>query len=153
MIKEFVNLTDREVELMLKAPVLVCILIAGADGTIDRKEIKEAIAQTQKKNKATLAEYLHEVSQDFEDKLKILIQSYPRESTQRNRVIMEEISQLNGLWKKFDRRYSAQVYQMLRELAAKVASSSGGIWGVNTIGDEEAKYLKLSTLSDPAQLS
>ena len=153
MIKEFEKLTDGEVELMLKAPVLVCILIAGADGEIDRKEIKEAIAQTQKKNKATLAEYLNEVSQDFEDKLKILIQSYPRESVQRNPVLMKEITQLNGLWKKLDRRYAIQVYQMLRELAAKVAGSSGGIWGVNTVDDEEAKYLKLSTLNDPAQLS
>ncbi|MEO5980439.1 MAG: hypothetical protein ABIS36_25785 [Chryseolinea sp.] len=153
MIKEFVNLTDREVELMLKAPVLVCILIAGADGTIDRKEIKEAIAQTHKKSKATLTEYLNEVSQDFEDKLKILIQSYPRESIQRNPVIMQEITQLNGVWKKLDRRYATQVYQMLRELSAKVASSSGGIWGVNTVGEEEAKYLELSTLNDPAKLS
>ena len=70
MIKEFDSLTDSETELMLKAPVLVCILIAGADGTIDKKEIKEAIAQTQKKTKAALSDYLKEVSQDFEDKIR-----------------------------------------------------------------------------------
>ena len=88
MIKEFDNLTDNETELMLKAPVLVCILIAGADGTIDKREIKEAIAHTQRKTKASLAGYLKEVSQDFEDKIKILIQSYPYESTQRNPILI-----------------------------------------------------------------
>ena len=49
MIKELAKLKESEVELMLKAPVLLCILIAGADGTIDRKEIREAINVAAKK--------------------------------------------------------------------------------------------------------
>lgn len=49
MIKELERLKEGEVELMLKSPVVLCILIAGADGTIDRKEIKEAINVTVKK--------------------------------------------------------------------------------------------------------
>ncbi len=49
MVKELEKLSGKEVELMLKAPILLCILIAGADGTIDRKEIKEAIHVTVKK--------------------------------------------------------------------------------------------------------
>jgi len=151
MIKEFDNLTDSEVELMLKAPVLVCILIAGADGTIDKKEIKEAIAQTQKKTKAALSSYLSEVSQDFEDKIKILIQSYPYESTQRNPILVEELGQLSRLWKKMDKGFSTQVYQMLKELAGKIASSSGGLWGMKTVTQEEAKLLQLPMISDPSK--
>lgn len=149
MIKEFESLTDTEIELMLKAPVLVCILIAGADGTIDKKEIKEAIAQTQKKNKSHLAAYLKEVSQDFEDKLKILIQSYPYESTQRNPILIEELGQLNGLWRKLDKSFSTQFYQMLKELAVKIAGSSGGLWGMKTVANEEAKYLHLPMINEP----
>jgi len=151
MIKEFDNLTDSEVELMLKAPVLVCILIAGADGTIDKKEIKEAIAQTQRKTKAALSSYLSEVSQDFEDKIKILIQSYPYESTQRNPILVEELGQLSRLWKKMDKGFSTQVYQMLKELAGKIASSSGGLWGMKTVTQEEAKLLQLPMISDPSK--
>ena len=151
MIKEFSNLTGSETELMLKAPVLVCILIAGADGTIDKKEIKEAIAQTQKKTKASLADYLSEVSQDFEDKIKILIQSYPYESTQRNPIIIEELGQLNKIWKKLDKGFAVQVYQMLKELAQKIASSSGGLWGMKTVANEEAKFLLLPMISDPSK--
>lgn len=153
MITEFDKLTDSEIELMLKAPVLVCILIAGADGTIDRKEIKEAIAQTQKNNKSALTGYLKEVSQDFEDKLKILIQSYPYESTQRNPILIEELGQLNGLWKKIDKVFSVQFYQMLKELAEKIAASSGGLWGMKTVTNEEAKYVRLPMISDPSKIS
>jgi hypothetical protein len=149
MIKQFDKLSDGEIELMLKAPVLVCILIAGADGEIDRKEIKEAIAQTRKKNKATLEDYLSEVSQDFEDKIKVLIQSYPRESGARNPILVEELQKLNMIWSKMDRTFSRQVYAMLRELAEKIAASSGGIWGMNTVTEEEAKYLQLSMISNP----
>lgn len=151
MIKEFDKLTDSETELMLKAPVLVCILIAGADGTIDKKEIKEAIAQTQKKTKASLAGYLKEVSQDFEDKIKVLIQSYPYESTQRTPILIEELGQLNKILKKLDKGFASQVYQMLKELAKKIASSSGGLWGMKTVANEEAKFLQLPMISDPSK--
>jgi len=150
MLAEFNNLTETEAELVLKAPVLVCILIAGADGTIDKKEIKEAIAQTQKRSKATLAPYLKEVSQDFEDKLKVLLQSYPYESTQRNPILIEELGRLNSLWKKMDNVFSIQFYNMLRELAGKIAASSGGLWGMKSVDTEEAKLLNLTMIRDPS---
>src|SRR5215216_507948 len=100
MINEFSNLNDQEVELMFKAPILVCILIAGADGTIDHKEIKEAITIARKNfgKKGVLSDYFRELSTDFEDKLKITIQGYPYESTQRTPMIIEELSLLNSLW-------------------------------------------------------
>ena len=152
MITEFEKLTDSEIDLMLKAPVLVCILIAGADGNIDKKEIKEAILLTKKKTNATLAGYLNEVSQDFEDKLKVLIQSYPHTPAERAVAIMKELGQLDAVFTKIDRYFAAQIYQMLKQLASKIASSSGGIWGMNTVTDEEAKYLDLSAIHDPMKV-
>jgi hypothetical protein len=149
MDKVFDKLTESEVELMLKAPVLVCILIAGADGKIDRKEIREAIAQTRRKNKPSLQGYLQEVSQDFEDKLKILIQSYPYEATQRNPILIDELSGLSVLWSKLERSFSAQFYQMLKELAVKIAGSSGGLWGLKSVDSTEAKFLELPMITDP----
>lgn len=152
MIREFDKLTDNEIDLMLKAPVLVCILIAGADGTIDKKEIKEAITQTQKQTSAVLTGYLREVSQDFEDKLKVLIQSYPHNPTERAEAIMSELGQLDLVFSKIDRQFAAHIYRLLKELASKIASSSGGIWGMNTVTDEEAKYMDLSMIHDPMKV-
>jgi hypothetical protein len=152
MIRELERLNDREAELMLKAPVLLCILIAGADGTIDRKEIKEAINVTvRKKDKTILDSYFKEVSTDFEDKLKVLLQSYPYESTQRNPLLIQELSQLNPILKKLDKSFSKPFYDMLKELAEKIAGSSGGLWGMMSVDSEEAKYIRLPMLEDPAQ--
>jgi hypothetical protein len=152
MIKELERLNDREAELMLKAPILLCILIAGADGTIDRKEIKEAINVTvRKKDKTILDSYFKEVSTDFEDKLKVLLQSYPYESTQRNPLLIQELSQLNPILKKLDKSFSKPFYDMLKELAEKIAGSSGGLWGMMSVDSEEAKYIRLPMLEDPAQ--
>ncbi len=152
MIREFEKLTDGEIDLMLKAPILVSILIAGADGDIDKKEIKEAITQTQKKTSVTLSGYLKEISQDFEDKLKVLIQSYPHTPAERGAAIMKELAQLDAVFMKIDRSFAAQIYQMLKELAAKIAASSGGIWGMKSVTDEEAKYLDLSVIQDPLKV-
>ncbi len=153
MIPEFKKLNDQEIELMLKAPILVCILIAGADGNIDRKEIKEAIAvaQKQKKSKTSLSAYFKELSQDFEDKIKILIQSFPYESTQRTPLVIEELAKINTLWNKIDTTFSADFYEMLLVLAEKIATSSGGLWGLKSVGTEEAKYMKLPMLTDPSK--
>lgn len=153
MIKELESLNETEVELMLKAPVVLCILIAGADGTIDRREIKEAINVTvKKKDKTILDNYFKEVSQDFEDKLKILLQNYPYQSSQRNPILIQELSELNPILKKLDRSFSKPFYDMLKELAQKIAGSSGGLWGMMSVDSEEAKYIQLPMLDDPSKI-
>ena len=152
MIPEFSKLNDAEIELMLKAPFLVCILIAGADGRIDTKEIKGAIAIAQKniKVKGELTGYFKELSQDFEDKLKITIQGYPYESTQRTPLLIEELAGLNGLWSKLSSSFATAYYQALRDIAEKIASSSGGLLGIKSVGSEEARYIQLSMVQKPS---
>jgi hypothetical protein len=153
MIKEFNRLNDNEVEIMLKAPILVCILIAGADGNIDRKEIKEAIAfaQKNKNSKNELANYFREVSEDFEDKIMITIQSYPFQSDLRAPLISKELSQLNPILKKIDAKFAMIFYNMLKDIAEKIAASSGGLLGLKSVDDQEAQYLKLSMIADPSK--
>ena len=153
MIPEFQTLTDSETELMLKAPILVCILIAGADGDIDRKEIKEAISivQNQKRNGTLLSGFFLEMAEDFEDKIKILIQSYPLESSKRDAMIVDELKNLTPLWKKVDQEFSIAYYEMLKSISERIASSSGGLWGIKTVATEEAKYLSLPMITDPAK--
>lgn len=151
MINEFDNLNGPETELMLKAPILVCILIAGADGTIDKKEIQEAIAVTRKNKKTIgiLAGYFKELSEDFEDKLKITIQGYPYESTQRSPIIIEELAELNKIFPKLDKTFAKSFYDTLIELAGKIAASSGGLLGIKSVGAEEARYVRLSMIQKP----
>lgn len=151
MIQPFDNLEDREVELMFKAPILVCILIAGADGTIDKSEINEAItfARTETRSKSLITQFYQELSQDFEDKLKILIQSYPYQASQRTEIIMNELTALNDILPKLDRSFAKQFYDSLKKIAERIASSSGGLLGMKSVGSEEAKYIQLSMIHCP----
>lgn len=152
MIAELSKLSSGELELVYKAPLLVCILIAGADGDIDRKEIRKAIHVAQKKQKGTdpVSVLFKEVAQDFEDKLKVLEQGYPYEATQRTPLIIEELTGLNLLFPRLPQSFAKGYYEILLLLAQEVAASSGGLLGLNAIGSEEAKLVKLSMIKNPA---
>jgi hypothetical protein len=153
MIPQFSSLSSAEVEFMYKAPILVSILIAGADGDIDRSEIREALSHSKKNKRIAsmqLMELYREIGEDFEDKLKIVLQSYPTEASQRNSIIAEELSHLNSVFLKLDQSFAAQYYQSICDLALKIAQSSGGLLGMNSIGSAEAKYVKLPMIKDPS---
>lgn len=153
MIPAFDRLSDSEIELMLRAPLLTSILIAGADNDIDRKEIQEAIQVARKKanrSKASLADYYRHVGEDFEDKLKVVIQSFPVEATQRNPLIVEELTQLNEIFPKLNKSFATEFYSSLKDIAMKIASSSGGLLGLRSVGQEEAKYVNLPMIKDPS---
>src|SRR5690349_12602540 len=133
MIPQLDSLSTEEQEFMLKAPILVCILIAGADGDIDRDEIKGAISQAKKKQRNAsdkMMELYREIGEDFEDKLKILLQAYPVDVTQRNPIIVDELSELNKILPKIEKQFAIQFYQSICDLAMKVAESSGGWFGM-----------------------
>jgi hypothetical protein len=155
MISSFDKLSDTEIEAMLRAPLIACILIAGADGNVDRKEIQKAIHHARKsksagKSKAAMAEYFKLVEEDFEDKLKIVFQSLPTAVTDRNHLIVEELTSLNKILPKLDKPFAVDFYAKMRDLAHEVASSSGGVLGMNKVGDEEAQYVELPMIKNPA---
>jgi tellurite resistance protein len=155
MIPEFNSLSSKEKELMHKAPMLVCILIAGADGRIDQKEIREAIefaTDRQKSKKSGLYDFYNEVGSDFEDKLKIVIQGFPSKVKERTPRVIKELTQLNEIIAKLDKKFSVDFYNSLKEIAVEIAESSGGLLGLKSVGDEEAQYLSLSMIKDPSTL-
>lgn len=153
MIPEFDKLSQAEIELMHKAPMLVCILIAGADDHIDNKEIRKAITLTEKKQKRAkshLLEFYKEVGEDFEDKLKIVIQGFPVDVEERTPLVIESLEHIDGVLKKVDRNFAIEFYKSLREIAKEIAKSSGGVLGLKSVGDEEAKLMELPMVKDPA---
>lgn len=151
MLKGLDRLTASEVEILVKAPLLVCILIAGADNEIDRKEVKGAIELAETGSvKATMAEFFAMVSEDFEDKLKIILQLLPAESSKRNPLIFEDLSLLNKILPKLARSFAVDYYKCLRHIAEKIAESSGGVLGMKSIGAEESELMTLPMIKDPS---
>ncbi len=152
MIEEFKNLSEEEIETMLKVPVLVSILIAGADGTIDKSEIKQAVSLSkikQTKAREDLIEFYKEAGRDFEDKMKIMITQLPAESSERNPVIIKELEKVNEIFPKLDPKFSEEFYFSIKDMAKKIAEASGGVLGYMAVGYEESKLIGLNMIKDP----
>ena len=154
MIPELQNLRDDEVEALLKAPVLVSILIAGADDNIDKNEIKEAIATAKSKQtraREGLVDFYKLVAKDFESELHRLIQELPDTAALRDPIINKELRRLNRIFVKLDKPFAIKIYGSLKDMAKKVAEASGGILGYMSVSYEEAKLLELEMIKDPSK--
>ena len=145
------KLSDKEKELIQKAPLLVCILIAGADNEIDRKEIKHAVQLSRKKkNKYSpaLASFYEDLSGDFEDKLKIVLQGLPVHTLDRNSLIVQDLTNLNGIFRKLEYSFAQEFIQSLKYVARSIAESSGGMLGLKSIGEDESRLIELPMLKE-----
>ncbi|MFT6881769.1 MAG: hypothetical protein ACI83W_000737 [Marinoscillum sp.] len=153
MIKEFENLREDEIEVLVSAPVYVSILIAGADGDIDKSERKEAVdvaRSKQSRAREQLVEYYTLVGKDFEEKFNRLIDELPADAEERNKAITTELRKLNFIFPKINKSYTISLYASLKELAKKIAEASGGVLGYLSISYEESKLVELQMIKDPS---
>lgn len=152
MISEFEHLTPEEQSMIYSTPVLVAILVAGADGKIDKSEMREAISISKLKKKRArkdLIEYYQQVGEDFEDKLMVGINKYPSDPGERQQVISEELKSVNKILPKLDKKFALKYYESLKDFAKRIAEASGGILGYMSIGYEESKLIELKMIKDP----
>ena len=153
MIAEFEHLDQEEKNLMFSAPVLVAILIAGADGKIDKAEMREAVSiSSMKKIKARkeLKLFYDEVTRDFEDKFKVGISRYPLDPMKRLDVITEELKGINNILPKLNKKFAIKFYESLKDFSKRIAESSGGILGYMSVGYEESKLIDLKMIKNPS---
>lgn len=148
----FRTLRDDEIEIVVNAPAMVAVLIAGADDDIDKDEIAEAIhyATTAKHRYDKLGEYFEEIANQFEEVFKNYIADLPKVLDTRQHAITSYLRQLNGILPKVDPEIATQVYQFLLDLAKVVAEASGGIFGMKKVSKAEAQYMTLDMIDKPA---
>ena len=152
MIVEFEHLTEEERSLMYKVPLLVTILVAGADDKIDKREISEAINISKLKvsrARPRLIEFYKIVADHFEENLVDAIALLPDRVGVRNPVIIGDLEKLNGIFPKLDKEFAIMFYSSMKEIAKRIAESSGGILGYLSVGSEESKLLDLPMIADP----
>ncbi|MFQ3213470.1 MAG: hypothetical protein ACI9XJ_000211 [Marivirga sp.] len=153
MIPEFEKLSEAEIELMKKIPALVTILIAGADEEISKSELQKAVSLTrikQSKARKELLAYYQEIGPHFEDTLNDLLKSYPEEPETRSKMVVEDLKRLNAILPKIETAWGVQFVESMKEIAKKVAESTGGVFGYLTIGYEESKLIDLKMINKPA---
>jgi len=152
MIEEFKTLRDDEIEVLLNAPVLVSVLIAGADDKIDKSEISQAVEianSKQARAREQLIEYYREVGVTFEEKFNKYVNELPDSASLRSDVITKELNKLNHILPKVDRNFAIKLYASLKEMAKKIAEASGGVLGYMSVSYEEAKLMELEMIEDP----
>ncbi len=151
MIYEFKNLTEEESNLMLITPALVTLLIAGAEGNIDEKEIDwgTKITHFRANEHSIIQNYYLETDKNFNETLKKLIEVMPKDAKERSERINGELKKLNAILPKLDPEFSNMFYKSLLSLSKHVAKASGGIWGFGSVSPEEKKYLDLHVIDPP----
>lgn len=155
MIKALDKLAAQELETLARAPLLVCILIAGADNEIDDREIKGAIKLVQngaRNIKDSLGQFLGTVTEDIEDKLKIVMHSFPSDARDRNPMLFDELRKLNKILPKIDKSFASNYYRCLLQIAKKIAESSGGLLGIQAVGEEEGELIGLPMIKNPSSV-
>lgn len=152
MTEEFRTLRDDEIEILMNAPAIVAVLIAGADDDIDKQEIKAAIDFAQQKKLTEgedLVEYFEEIAKNFEAVQESYINDLPNGLEVRQSAISSYLRQLNGVFPKIDKEMAIKIYNFLTELAKVVASASGGTFGFAKVSKEEAAYMELDMIHNP----
>ncbi|MDH5610255.1 MAG: hypothetical protein OEY56_12325 [Cyclobacteriaceae bacterium] len=153
MIKELENLREDEVNTLLDAPVYVAILIAGADGNIDKAERKEAVDvahSKQSRAREQLVDYYKLVGERFEEKFGSILDTLPTKVEDRNFAITSELRKLNFILPKVEKNFAVKLHASLKDLAKKIAESSGGVLGYLSVSYEEAKLIELKMINDPS---
>ncbi len=152
MINYLDPLNEEEKLFLQKAPVLVAILIAGADNKIDKSEIKEALRISRYKPikaRILLKDFYSSIGDEFEYNLIEEIASLPREARKRTPLILEELKKLNTILPKLDRKFAIQFYESMKDIAKRIAKSSGGVLGYISVDYEESKLMELKVIKNP----
>ncbi|MBL7128372.1 MAG: hypothetical protein ISS16_05230 [Ignavibacteria bacterium] len=139
---------------MKETPALIAILVAGADGVIDEKEMywaeKVKIFRSSKED-SMLKEYYSEAVRGFRKTMEELIEELPINLSERNYEITKRLKGLNKILPKLNRKLSIEFYKSLLSYAEQVAKASGGIMGFASISPEERKWLSLDMIKDPSE--
>lgn len=146
------NLTNAEKETVLNAPALVTILIADADQEIQAEEIRRAIQLVHVKSYAEsvdIRELYQNIDQDFERRLSNLIDRLPRSHAERERALIEELSKLNAVYKRMEHKVAVKFHESLIGFAANIARAAGGVFGLESISEKEARFLGLPMIEKP----
>lgn len=154
MIPQIEKLTDEESKLIYNGPILVTILIAGADDDIDKSEKEKALLMANFNYQTFVFEpkietFYKEVSKNFMGKMTSLLNSLPPTAKDRGPAISKQLEKINDIWPKLDQEFALLYYESLRFLADTIAKASGGVFGVGKVSKDEKKWMALEMLHEP----
>ncbi len=150
MDQDLSRLSNDEITQLEDAFAYITILIAGADGKIDQKEVTwaEKIAQIRSfAGDERLKAFHEDVNKIIHSRIEELISQLPAGVKERSTAISEKLSQLNPILATLDPYIGSYLYKGYISFAERTAKSSGGFLSFFTISPEEKKWIKLPMLN------
>lgn len=150
MPKELESLSAAEQQVLLDAVPYITILVAGADGEIDTKEVQWAEKLTKIRAfsyEEELRPFYKKVGIHYEERLRQIMDDLPKSKESRIQVISKELAKLNDILPKLDHFYARNYYHSLKSFADHVAHASGGVMGWLSVGFEEYKIIDLPMIN------
>lgn len=151
MIPEFKGISENEFNQLREAIALITVLIAGADGNIEKDEKDWALKITKIRSYSLpsgMKEFYQAVGTDFSEVLESVIAKYGSLTVEeRNSQLSERLVELNSILEKLeDKRIASKLYKSFKSFAKHVAKSTGGILGFLSIGPQESNLIHLPML-------
>ncbi|MEO6132961.1 MAG: hypothetical protein ABIQ02_14025 [Saprospiraceae bacterium] len=150
MDQDLALLSNEELTQLEDAFAYITILIAGADGKVDQKEISWAEKLAHIRTYAgdeRLKAFHEEVDRNLHSRIETLLTELPSDVRQRSTVISEKLSQLNYILGSLDPYIGAYLYKGYVSFAERTAKSSGGFLSFFSISPEEKKWIGLPMLN------
>ena len=148
---QFSVLSENEIEQIINAYPLITILIAGADGDIDARELEWAskLSNIRSYNENyQLNPLFKEVVMDFDAKIANLMKEVPGKINARYDWISPRLAELNDIIAKLDNTDAFSIYKSLISFAKHIARAEGGFLRMGSINSEEAKLIKLPMINE-----
>lgn len=143
------RLSEGEKDQLIDAIPLITVLIAGADGEIDKEEKDWAAKLTKIRSFASndlLHDYYHSVGLGFDNKLAAIMNNMPTGQADRNSYLSEKLALLNPILAKLDAKVAYSLYKDFKSFASHVAKASGGFLRFGAVSKEEKKLIPLTML-------
>lgn len=145
------SLSKEAITELKDAHAYITILIAGADGHIDKNELEwaEKIVQIRTfTGDEHFKDFHDEVNAELPGKISELLAALPADPKVRGELIAQKLKDLNPILASLEPSHGEYLYKGYTSLALRIARSSGGIFSFFSIGAEESKWVNLAMI-DP----
>ena len=150
MIDLFHNLKEEEANILVEAIPYITVLIAGADGKIDKDEMDWGAKLTKIRSYAhpdVLHDFYKAVGENYQEKVEQLIEQLPPDTAARTTAISQHLEKINDILPKLNPWDAYTLYKSFTSFAKHVAKASGGFLGFGSINKNEADLMGLPMLN------
>jgi hypothetical protein len=130
MIKQFKNLTEKEKELLFKAPALVSVLAASRDHTISKAGKADAVKLAHLKTFTAdplLLLYYREVEKTFKTHFEAIAKQYAPFDDAKREELKKEIDTLNTVIAKLNKEFARTLHASLARYVAHVKKADNSV--------------------------